>query len=217
MLTHRLFTILCIAAAFLSCTNITETDKFNNQFISSQINSLNSEIYVLQRSYQEIKKKFSNTPDSIKCIPSINTQLKINEANVLKLTQQIDREASFFSDILFIKKKEKGEFNPVNLIDSISLNSNGRISYNTDTILRQIRTTVQSFQKTIDTDGNYRNDWLAYSFKIHCSFKNGEIKNDYSEYLNSKKNKWERYIDLITIKKEILHHHLIILTSLNKK
>ena len=217
MLIKKIHIIIFISTVFLSCTPNKETNKFNSQFISSQINSLNSEIYLLQRSYKEIAKEFSTIPDSIKCIPSIKTQLKINEVNVLKLTQYIDTETTLFSEILFFKTKEKEEFNPVNIVDSISFNNSKKINYSTDTILDQIETTIESFEKTIMTDCNFKNDWLAYSFKIHFGFKNGKLKDNYSSYLNSEKFKWERYIDLLTIKKDILQHQLIIINSLNKK
>ena len=217
MVLKKLSFIILISTTFLSCTSDLKTETFNPKFIASHINSLNSEIDLLQRSYVEIKKEFSDIPDSIKCIPSIKKQLNRNEENVLNLTQQIDKEISSYSDIIVIKSKEKTDFNPVNLIDSIFLNNSKRLNYNKDSIIKQLAITIESFQKTIDTDCNYKNDWIAYSFKTHFSFENWKFNDNYSQYLKSKKFKWERYIDLLTIKKDILNHHLIILTSLNKK
>ena len=171
-----------------------------------------------------MKKEFLTSLDTLiktnRCETSLIKQLKTNEENVTELTELIDIQVKNIADILIFKTINKKEYNSVILVDSVNLINEFKVRKSIkkiDTIFSQNQKVVKLFRKTIDTDCNFKNDWLHYSYKIQFGLENGEIKPSFSLYLKSPKYKWEQYIDLLTLKKNILNHQLILLRSLQKK
>jgi hypothetical protein len=224
MYLKTLASLLLSFTLLISCSDSTDNRTTNSYFILSQINSLQCDIYLLNNGLQEVKKEFLTSLDTLiktnRCETSLIKQLKTNEENVTELTELIDIQVKNIADILIFKTINKKEYNSVILVDSVNLINEFKVRKSIkkiDTIFSQTQKVVKLFRKTIDTDCNFKNDWLHYSYKIQFGLENGEIKPSFSLYLKSPKYKWEQYIDLLTLKKNILNHQLILLRSLQKK
>ena len=224
MYLKTLASLLLSFTLLISCSDSTDNRSTNSYFILSQINSLQCDIYLLNNGLQEVKKEFLTSLDTLiktnRCETSLIKQLKTNEENVTELTELIDIQVKNIADILIFKTINKKEYNSVILVDSVNLINEFKVRKSIkkiDTIFSQNQKVVKLFRKTIDTDCNFKNDWLHYSYKIQFGLENGEIKPSFSLYLKSPKYKWEQYIDLLTLKKNILNHQLILLRSLQKK
>jgi len=224
MYLKTLASLLLSFTLLISCSDSTDNRSTNSYFILSQINSLQCDIYLLNNGLQEVKKEFLTSLDTLiktnRCETSLIKQLKTNEENVTELTELIDIQVKNIADILIFKTINKKEYNSVILVDSVNLINEFKVRKSIkkiDIIFSQTQKVVKLFRKTIDTDCNFKNDWLHYSYKIQFGLENGEIKPSFSLYLKSPKYKWEQYIDLLTLKKNILNHQLILLRSLQKK